>query len=272
MDKSSKTLPPAYLYKYVDLSLQTLKNLKGQVLYFGSPIDFNDLYDCALTPKINPPSDEEVEIIRRAQLQLADSKTSFPKGFETLSTSELREALMNGADSALKEIIQTFNKTNGATCFSENKDDLLMWAHYGGSNKGLCLEFSTAKEPLTKIIKVKYTNTLPNVDLVRLLINSIDTMQLLFCTKSIFWEYEYEWRAFHAEAGTEYGYPPEALTGVYFGPDIDRQSLEIVCLILRGQNEHVKFWEGTRSTTEYKVQFKEFTYKSHLEAKKEKSV
>jgi hypothetical protein len=44
--------------------------------------------------------------------------------------------------------------------------------------------------------------------------------------------------------------------------------LEIVCLILRGQNETVKFYKGTRSTTEFKVLFKEFSYTSHIEAKK----
>jgi hypothetical protein len=67
---------------------------------------------------------------------------------------------------------------------------------------------------------------------------------------------------------TQYIYPTESLTGVYFGPDIERRSLEIACLILRGQNESVKFWQGTRSTSEFKVLFKEFGYTTHAEAKR----
>jgi hypothetical protein len=71
----------------------------------------------------------------------------------------------------------------------------------------------------------------------------------------------------HAVAGTEYVYSASALTGVFFGPDIDRQSLEIVCLILKGQNPRVKLWEGRRSRDEFRVLFEEFTYTTHIEAK-----
>ena len=71
----------------------------------------------------------------------------------------------------------------------------------------------------------------------------------------------------HNEAGTVFTYPVEALRGVYFGPDIDQQSLEIICLVLLGQNAHVKFWKGKRSTEQFKVEFEDFTYASYLEAK-----
>lgn len=60
---------------------------------------------------------------------------------------------------------------------------------------------------------------------------------------------------------------PEELTGVYFGPEISQAAMEIVCLILRGQNETVAFWEGTRSTSNFKVGFTRFDYLSYLHAK-----
>lgn len=53
--------PPRLLYKYEPFSTQSLLNLKRQVIYFGSPLMFNDPYDCALTPNIVIPSDEELE-------------------------------------------------------------------------------------------------------------------------------------------------------------------------------------------------------------------
>ena len=101
-----------------------------------------------------------------------------------------------------------------------------------------------------------------------LLHNEFDPVFELFCTKSDSWCYEREWRAIHKEAGTQYVYPPEALTGVYFGPDIDNESLEIVCLILAGQNERVRFYRGSRSNTEFRVLFKPFTYTSYLQAER----
>jgi hypothetical protein len=261
------SLPPR-LYKYENLTAQTLQNLKGQVLYFGSPLGFNDPYDCALTPNIRHPTDDEVETIRLTYLQNTTTPPLAHQEFEVISTNDLRQMLLRAGRSGLEKGINEFLATRGVTCFSQRNDDLLMWSHYGGQYKGICLEFSTASEPFAKIRSVQYVKTLPTIDLAPLLQGDFDLVSNLFCTKSESWSYEMEWRAIHAIAGTKYVYPAESLTGVYFGPEIDRESLEIICLILRGQNESVKFWRGTRSTTEFKVLFEEFTYTPHIEAKK----
>ena len=89
----------------------------------------------------------------------------------------------------------------------------------------------------------------------------------LFCTKSKSWEYEREWRCIHATAGTAYIYPSETLTGIYFGPNIDPHMLEIICLILQGQNPNIRFWKGRRSEYSFSVEFEEFHYTSYAMAK-----
>jgi hypothetical protein len=250
-------LPPV-LYKYEALTEQSLRNLKNQILYFGSPLQFNDPYDCALTPNIRPPTDEEAESIRRAYLEGIEMPLSVRQDLSGLS-----------GQAVVGKTADDFLKTCGATCFSERNDHLLMWSHYGGRYRGFCLEFATAFEPFSKIRKVVYRSDLPTIELAPILLLKSSSLILdLFCTKSEVWSYEMEWRALHTTAGTAYVYAPECLTGVYFGPDISLESLEIVCLILSGQNERVKFWRGVRSTTEFKVLFKEFTYTSHLEAKR----
>ncbi len=81
------------------------------------------------------------------------------------------------------------------------------------------------------------------------------------------WSYEKEWRVIHEKVGTVYHYEAEALTGIYFGPEISEEALEIICLILKGQNPGVKFWRSFRSKTDFKVEFEEVNYLSHLEAK-----
>ena len=83
----------------------------------------------------------------------------------------------------------------------------------------------------------------------------------------ISWSYEREWRVLHAEAGTAFHYPAACLTGIYFGPEISFEALEIICLILQGQNPDFRFWKGRRSETEFKVEFDEFTYTPPLKAK-----
>lgn len=260
---------PSSVFKYETLSAQTLRNLKAQVLYFGSPRTFNDPYDCALNPFIKPLSDEHVEEIRHhylTQERLTDRQRN---QFANESTESLRDMLNRSAKKTIDDARADFLNTKGVTCFSEVNDDLLMWSHYGGRYKGICLEFDTSFEPFNRINKVRYLERLPEIDVRSILVtNTFNAVQELFCTKAKAWGYEREWRAMHKVAGTSYTYSAESLRAVYFGPDIDNQSLEIVCLVLGGQNEHVKFYNGARSTTEFKVQFSQFTYTPYLEAKR----
>ncbi len=257
------------LYKYASLTAHTLRNLKGQILYFGSPLGFSDPYDCALTPNIRPPTNVEVDAIRRRYLQADGTPPQARRELESLSPLDLREALVRAGRSAFEEIAREFLRTRGVTCFSEVNDDLLMWSHYGGRYRGICLEFSTAVAPFEKIRRMRYVASLPTLELAPLLVErDFEPALDLFCTKSTAWAYEKEWRAIHAVVGTEYVYPAEALTSVYFGPDIDDTSLDLVCLILRSQNEKVRFWRGTRSTTEFRVLFTEFAYTPFQEAKR----
>jgi len=262
-------MPPASLYKYEAFSAQSLLNLKSQVIYFGSPLQFNDPYDCALTPNLLEPTDAEVESIRGIYLENPGLSERARNEFETFGTRQLRSALMRAARAGFRHTVEEFLEQRGVACFSERNDDLLMWSHYGGGYKGFCLEFDSSADALQNVQQVRYVPALPALDLSTVLLsNDFHPIQELFCTKSTAWSYEREWRAIHNVAGTQFCYPPEALTGVYFGPDIDRQSLEVICLILAGQNEHVRFWRGRRSNTEFRVQFESFSYASHLEAKR----
>ena len=260
---------PPYLYKYEAFTTRALLNLKCQIIYFGSPLNFNDPYDCALTPNLVTPDDAEVESIRKAYLAKSDLPARTRHEFEAFDVEKLRQILLRSAKAAFRESVDEFLEKRGVACFSERNDDLLMWSHYGGHYKGFCLEFDTSVEGLSKFLPVRYVAELPPLSITSVLVDQdFDAVVELFCTKSSAWSYEKEWRAIHSQAGTAYGYPAPALTGIYFGPDIDAQSLEIACLILTGQNEHVRFWRGSRSTTEFRVLFEPFTYTSHLEAKR----
>lgn len=266
--KQQVTPPPPRLYKYENFDAQSLRNLKSQVLYFGSPLGFNDPYDCALTPNFAPLSDEEVDAIREYYLQITDTPPAPRKQLETFTRKQMREMLLRAGNAAISASIERFLKTRGVACFSERNDDLLMWSHYGGRYKGFALEFDTSTEPFQKVRQVHYVETPPQLPLKSMLLDQeYDPVADLFCTKSKSWAYEQEWRAIHSAAGTEYTYPAESLTGIYFGPDIPAQALEIVCLILRGQTEHVRLWRGRRSTSEFCVVFEKFTYTTYLEAK-----
>lgn len=261
---------PSRIYKYEPFSAKSIQNLKAQSLYFGSPLAFNDPYDCALHAGVEVPTKEELKKLKDYYVQDPSVPEHIREEFETKDITELRDILIRSVETTLQQHAETFLKTKGVTCFSECNDDLLMWSHYGGRYKGFCLEFSTKHEPFTKMRKVVYTNEMPKLNAAAILLeDNYDKILELFCTKSKSWNYEKEWRSIHNNVGTLFTYEASALESVYFGPDIDRESMEIICLILAGQNPDVTLWRGIRSKDKFEVNFQRFTYTSHSEAKRQ---
>lgn len=92
-------------------------------------------------------------------------------------------------------------------CLTERNNSLLMWAHYGASHRGVCIEYDfsnfSAIESRCMFAPVMYRNSCPEVPESVIAksykgqgIPTEDQNQLskgLF-TKSPDWKYEYEWR------------------------------------------------------------------------------
>ncbi|NQY21454.1 MAG: DUF2971 domain-containing protein [Campylobacteraceae bacterium] len=255
---------PKKIYKYEPMTIQSIINLKAQAIYFNSPLNFNDPFDCNMELKLRVPYIDELPYILkflRTELKGSDKL----KEIENLPDGELSAiGIVLIEDFLKKSTVNTYN-TKGVCCFSETNDNLLMWSHYSSSAKGFCLEFDCSHNNFGKILPVKYVKNPPTVDFKRIF--SMDRMyflKTLLCTKSDHWKYEKEWRSFHNEVNKVYHYSLESLTGVYFGPEIDQDFLEIICLILQGQHPAIKFYKGTLSPDLYKVDFKEVKYTPHI--------
>jgi hypothetical protein len=79
----------------------------------------------------------------------------------------------------------------GVLCFSEDKADVLQWAHYADSHKGICLGFdvSGSEGKFGRVLYVSERFPFPK---------QLDEpfMWKLLSTKSEVWKYEKEWRVF----------------------------------------------------------------------------
>jgi hypothetical protein len=261
---------PEIIYKYVPFSQYSLRNLKSQSIYFGSPLKFNDPYDCALPIVIKEPTDSEVLHLKELLMNRSDATPEIRSELNNKSTDQLREIITRTGKTQLSYLSDLFSKMRGVSCFSEINNSLLMWSHYGGGYKGFCMAFDTNFEPFSnKLREVRYTNKMPKIDSVSALIqDDFEQWIDLYCVKSKSWEYEKEWRCFHEKEGTMFTYDSSALKAIYFGPDIDRHNLEIICLILAGQNPQVTLWKGKRSEKRFEVLFDQFSYISYSEAVK----
>jgi len=79
----------------------------------------------------------------------------------------------------------------GVLCFSEEKSDVLQWAHYADRHKGICLGFNVTGGQ-GKFGRVHYeTDRFPFPEKP-----DLDFSWKLLSTKSKVWEYEREWRVF----------------------------------------------------------------------------
>jgi hypothetical protein len=259
---------PQRLFKYEAFSTQSIENLKAHRIYFSSPRNFNDPYDCAVNPVVSAPSEDEVEEIRQHYLSKPSTPEEARRAFETMPVEELQKMLHRAGTEGMASAVDRFLNERGVSCFAERHDDLLMWGHYGGRYKGFCLEFSTNQMPFKEAKQVQYLKEIPQTSVKPFLTErGMEKVTDFFTIKSESWAYEREWRVFHQQAGTLYHYEPESLAGIYFGPLASDESVEIVSLIMQGQNPSVKFYRGSQSRTAFKLDFHEFTYLSHLEAK-----
>lgn len=253
---------PTKIFKYEGFSIQSLLNLKNQKIYFGPPKNFNDPYDCAITAGVKELNPEDIQKVREHYLIDETIPEKAMAEFKKMTDfSEFANILLRSLVKMIEDFREKAVNEKGISCFSETNDNLLMWSHYADKFRGFCLEFDTSHEPFQLMRKVKYVDSIPQIDPLPLLLNNdFSQMIELLCIKSNNWSYEKEWRSIHQVAGTAYGYDKKTLTGIYFGPHIDETVIEIICTLMFCQNPGVKFYRGEKSETEFKVKFSKFDY------------
>lgn len=173
-------------------------------------------------------------------------------------TEEFRQLLQRVGENAFSQKAAESYWNRGVTCFSETPDSTLLWSHYGGSHRGLCLEFDPSAPALGKLHKVRYTDEIPTLNTVDELVDEASAIMWLFLVKAACWSYEREWRAIHEEAEKEYCYGVEGLTGVYLGAQLTSAERDLVCHILHGSN--TKIYQMSRGEASMKLEARAVTY------------
>jgi hypothetical protein len=219
-------------YRYRSFSASTVESLCRDELYFASPADFNDPFDCK--PVVEPDSDAEVlrailqqlvaaRVSAETQNALASAKLKGDKAVAHARRSGEQEAaheLANIAYSATnpdydcckedaekrllvasveRELLRQYDK--GVCCFSESFNDMLLWSHYGDQHRGLCVGYGLDRKPKPKLQKVLYggTRTVKSSLIAKAIVEkdeqasaALDESVLL--RKAPQWRYEQEWR------------------------------------------------------------------------------
>lgn len=220
------------LYKYRGLGSNTEEIFKKHTLWFNHPSEFNDPFDCcANIEKFN--SEDFQQYIKTNKFALNLNVNNYNLDFYT--------------PEMLKEDVNIVLNKLAICCFSKNKENILLWSHYGYCHKGLCLEFDILEDPnfFQLLIPVDYVEVMPNYNHFR---DKNEIVKKLIQPKSKCWQYEEEIRIVKTETeveenkGQNFRFNSRALKKVIFGCETLNDEIDKYRNLCKQNGlEHVKF-------------------------------
>lgn len=256
-----------------------IENLANNQLYFQHPREYNDPFDSLIRYYSECTIEEFINKAMKA--------SRFPG---------TREQCLEKLEKSIKEDIY---KRNGnliranydardffhlplTCCFSETKDNILMWSHYAKHHKGVCLSFKsklikglpylTINSKPVRLYPMKYEKKAPNPMNLHNQTEEMGQMSKFLSTKPLDWIYESEYRIFlerDVAKGNLNEFKKEELEGVILGA---RANFDDVNEIYKTINKHylskginVKFYVEEIIPEEYKVLPKEIDIKKYLQ-------
>lgn len=252
---------PQYLYKYLSFAsphgAAAIENaIVNRRVYFPYVSQFNDPMEMSPvlvyegSPKALRKDYERLIKLhapamtrerRRSEARSANAGPLHPKNLNATRLSIQRKSA------------QVFAQQTTAYCLTEENENLLMWAHYADSHKGVCLQFRADRSLGRVARKVVYSTDRPKAE--QLSPKKFDQLFASAITKSSDWKYEKEWRVFGASSSSA-GYrriDEDELTGVILGAAIDPVNRESVLNWIASSPTKLGLYKAKFSDEYYRV-------------------
>jgi hypothetical protein len=252
---------PEILYKYRTFNERTINMLANNQVYFASPLEFNDPFDClAQKNKIQNFRQGTEALIRANAGQRGFTQEQIQAAIERINAEMAEDiAETDAADSEYKEYV---HNQLGVLSLSSCNDSILMWSHYADFHKGFCIGFKTNSFgfPGDAIKEVIYTEEINKNFILEFFlsqdsseeryIDESEKMEIL--TKYIDWKYEKEWRVKAIKGlGT---YPDSGVGEIIFGLRMDDNHKNILREILK--NKNVAFFQAVEGANEFMLEIR----------------
>lgn len=251
------------LYKYLSLDSKSFDSiLKRQEVYFASVKSMNDPFEGR--PRFTMPS-------RTAVKNHLKKKGAKQKDVNLLAQRAMKDLEHNF--STIYAINESYIADTGLLCLTPIRDNLLMWAHYADSHKGVCFGFEV-NSPYDGVFgygyDVIYKDDYPEISLLDLdlvmthrkkpsalteeVLETFTDRQLL--TKSKSWRYEKEVRFQRPPLSYGVGvleFPKEQLRSMILGCNMDSANkVEAVDLAIKNF-PHIKIYQASLSHDKYQL-------------------
>lgn len=251
-----------YLYKYRAVNGRLERILTDSELYFASPSEFNDPFDCK-TPILYRGSDDDFKNFYLTMLKEKHPSNSAEK-LNQMADEILRTGKHKDQDFLKKiemETIQEASSSIGVFCSSEIRNDILMWSHYADGHRGVCLEFdaSAPQSVFASALPIKYQQQYPILN--RFTSSEEERLDATLLTKSEHWVYEKEWRIIERRGSGWYKFPEHLLSGVILGSLIQPNDKIQVINWLSKRKAPIKLYEASIKEYEFGLEIREISAK-----------
>jgi hypothetical protein len=231
-----------------------LDGLKENYLYFSEWEGLNDPFEGQVSFRQSYSKDEIFEFLRRRiPVAFADSLIEKAKK----DSNNFLPILESMLPQIAKDVLDKANKKVKICCFSKKNNNILMWAHYADSHKGICLEFDYQQDVLvfSELIPMQYKTNYLQYNIFG---DREEICKKLVSHKSIDWKYEDEYRVFKFETNENViFYKPQALKSVIFGCKASENTIREVKKSL-SHNPHLVLKKCETDNNSYKLNIVDF--------------
>ena len=248
------------------MNLNAIRLLVTGHLYLATPSSLND------------PFESEFEFEKMEVLPDID----FLKKIFLNKKVEVNKINQDNFYPYLKELLKDRQEDEyGITCFSEVKDDILMWSYYADSHRGICLEFDKdkiVKSGVIRAIDLKLENIKPLSEVPKVKIIE-DENGLSFEEEDIslwkfpHWSNEKEIRLHgnlsnyrnikNGKVKRTIPFDKESLTGVYLGERISVEDEVLLAHLVNKHRDlqHIKWYKAKKDLQKSVMQFDNYIVK-----------
>jgi len=232
------------LYRYRTLNENELHAINDDYIWLSGPTSFNDPFDCQLF----------VECYKREAESLPLYLAKNQSGEDSILARYYRGYYDN--------VVRKNNTDCGIACFSEVNDGILLWAHYGDSHRGICLEYSFPEdtEGLFSLARpVNYCDDYPDMHFSDYLDQGIERtmayLRKISLTKNSIWAYEKEWRIIIPGQTGKANFHEGYLSSVYVGCNADREQIEKLLNVVHSKHTPPRVYKCRTSIQSYTLEF-----------------
>ena len=276
---------PERLYKYREFNAQTLEMIVSDNLYYADPSTFNDPMDSRPSLDADLEEDELIETLMtlveqrttdetRAAMQAIGAKGPRAKAhIERRSRAEAVRRIAHIEYYATEpdfdpdehkrsllvhdiqvELLRRYEK--GVVALAARDGCPLMWSHYGGQHRGICIGYSIPADAAADVHQMVYDGSrLVKVSMVAGMLagdeaarREVDKAVLLRKAES--WGYEQEWRLI-GPRGVQYS--TLELEEIVFGLKCELSAKYITMKVLEKRDRPVKFYEMREEPGTFKL-------------------